>query len=312
MYPWGNERRFNSWSDTARRLYGSRLQKITVNAGFTCPNRDGAVSHGGCTFCNNQGFNPPYCDPEKPIKQQIDEGLSFVKKRYPRASRFVAYFQAYSNTYAPLDRLKRVYGEALLHPCISGLVIGTRPDCIDSGKLDYISGLAGKYYVRIEYGVESCYDETLLRINRGHSFADSVRAIKMTSERGIHTGIHLILGLPGESRQQMLEQVGIINKLPVNSVKFHQLQIVRDTSMSIEYERDPEKFQLFSLDEYTSFIVEIAERLRPDIAIDRFAGEIPPRLIIGKRWGNIRYDRVLGIIEKKMVEMDTWQGRRCK
>ncbi len=312
MYPWGNTRRFNSWSDTARRIYGSRVQKLTVNAGFSCPNRDGTLGFGGCTFCNNEGFNPSYCDPSKSIEQQIDQGLRFIRKRYSRASMFVAYLQAYSNTHASREYLEQVYRDALSHPDISGLVIGTRPDCIDPGKLDLIADLASRYFIRLEYGVESCYDRTLKRINRGHSVADSERAIMMTAERGIKCGIHLIMGLPGESRQQMLDQVDVVNKLPIDTIKFHQLQIVKGTAMEGEYEQNPENFDLFGLKDYISFIAEFAERLRPDIAVDRFAGEIPPRLIAGKRWGNVRYDRVLAMIEKRLEEMDTWQGRLCK
>ncbi len=309
MYPWGNSRRFHSLSDNYRQRYGTRLQKLTVNAGFTCPNRDGTKGWGGCIFCNNQGFNPSYCDPSKSITSQIDEGLSFVRKRYPRAHRFVAYFQAFSNTYAPLERLQKAYGEALGHPAISGLVIGTRPDCVDEEKLDYLAHLAKKTFVKIEYGVESCYDETLRRINRGHTFNDTRHAIAITAERNLFSGIHMIFGLPGESRVQMLNQVNLINDLPIHAIKFHQLQIVQDTVLAMQYQTSPESFALFSLGDYVDFVVAFVERLTPRIAIDRFAGEIPPRLIVGKRWGTVRAEAVIGLVEKKMEQNNTWQGR---
>ncbi len=309
MYPWGNVRRFNAWTDQAKQRFGTRLQKLTINAGFSCPNRDGTIGYGGCTFCNNKGFNPSYCDPEKPIMTQIDEGLTFISKRYRRARLFVAYFQAYSNTHASLEALKTVYEQALSHPAISGLVIGTRPDCVDLPKLDYLAELAKKHFIKVEYGVESCYDETLVRIRRGHRFEDSVKAIHETAARGIFNGIHMILGFPGESRQMMMDQVEQINKLPINTIKLHQLQIVKDTLMAEEYQKYPERFQLFELDEYIEFVVSFMERLRPDIAIDRLSGEVPPRLIAGPRWGNVRSDSVVGMIEQCLEYRGSHQGK---
>ena len=308
MYPWENERRFNAWANQAKKRFGTRLQKLSINAGFSCPNRDGTVGYGGCTFCNNEGFNPSYCNPEKPIARQIDEGLSFIKNRYPRAKLFVAYFQAYSNTHAHLKLLEEIYEQALAHPEISGLVIGTRPDCIDSEKLDYFAELAKRYFIKLEYGVESCYNSTLKRINRGHSFEDSVHAIKETASRSIFNGIHMIFGLPGESRQMMLDQVELINKLPVNTIKFHQLQIVKDTPMADEYRNHPERFNLFGLEEYVEFVVSFVERLHPAIAIDRFSGEVPPRLITGPRWGNVRSDTIIGMVERGLEKRNSHQG----
>ncbi len=308
MYPWGNERRFNAWADQVKKRFGTRLQKLSINAGFSCPNRDGTVGYGGCTFCNNEGFNPSYCDPQKSVENQIDEGLSFIKNRYPRAKLFVAYFQAYSNTHAPLNRLREIYEQALDHPGISGLVIGTRPDCIDGEKLDYLAGLSEKHFIKVEYGVESCYNATLQRINRGHSFEDSVRAIEETASRGIFNGIHMIFGLPGESREMMLDQVELINKLPVNTIKFHQLQIVKDTPMADEYRKHPERFNLFDLEEYVDFVVSFVERLHPGIAIDRFSGEVPPRLISGPRWGNVRSDVIIGMVERGLEQRNSHQG----
>ncbi len=310
MYPWNTTRRFNAWTDQCRLLYGGRIQKVSINAGFSCPNRDGTVGLGGCTFCNNEGFNPSYCKPEKSITRQLDEGLVFLKGRYPRTSMFVAYFQAYTNTHAPLSRLRLLYGEALSHPQISGIVIGTRPDAVDEVLLDYIASLSYETnYVKIEFGLESCYDDTLLRINRGHGFADSRRAIAMTAERNIATGVHLLLGLPGEGRDRMLEQVTLINELPIQSIKFHQLQIVKGTMMARQYREHPEVFQLFSLEDYLAFMVRFIERLRPDIVIERISGEVPLPYNEGISWGGVRADQVMVRLEHLLEEYDTWQGK---
>ncbi|MFW6223138.1 MAG: TIGR01212 family radical SAM protein, partial [Bacteroidota bacterium] len=217
-YLWGNNRRFFSYTDYCKKKYGSRIQKVSVNAGFTCPNRDGSKGTGGCSFCNNQGFSPSYCHEDHNIGEQIEKGLKFIRKRYKKAKLFIAYFQSYSNTYDTLPILNQRYLEALNYPGISGISVGTRPDCIDEEKLDFLAELSQKYIVNLEYGVESCYEDTLLRINRGHTFKDSVRAIELTAGKGIHTGIHMIIGLPGESKAQILKQSEIISKLPVNSV----------------------------------------------------------------------------------------------
>jgi uncharacterized protein len=310
IFPWGNTRRFHSLADYYKQRFGSRIQKVSVHAGFTCPNRDGRVGTGGCTFCNNSGFSPSYCHQDDSITSQIDTGLAFLKKRYPRAQLFAAYFQAYSNTYDHLDVLQQRYTEALSHKGISGLSIGTRPDCIDDQKLEMLASLAKKYFISIEYGVESCYEDTLIRINRGHTFMDSVRAIEKTASYGLHTGIHLIIGLPGESRTQILEQSNIVSQLPINSIKFHQLQIVRDTPMAEEYVLYPERFDFFDPPEYIDLMVAFLENLRPDIAIERFAGEVPPQYNIRKSWNGIRSDQVIGMIEKRLMEMDTWQGKK--
>jgi uncharacterized protein len=304
-----SSRRYNSWTDNCRTLYGGRIQKVAVNAGFSCPNRDGTVSTGGCTFCNNEGFNPSYCKDSLSIGSQLDTGIRFLSKRYPRTSMFVAYFQAYSNTHASLAYLSTVYGEALSHPKIQGLVIGTRPDCVDAEKLDYIAQLSRNHFVKLEYGIESCYDDTLIRINRGHTFADTKKAIDMSADRGIQTGAHLMFGLPGESRQQMLDQVNHINQLRIHSIKFHQLQIVKGTAMAKEYLEYPDRFKLFSLDEYLDFLALFIERLRPDIAIERLSGEVPLNYNAGISWGKLRMDQVLMRFEKLLEERDTWQGR---
>lgn len=286
------------------------MQKVTIDAGFTCPNRDGSAGEGGCTYCNNDAFNPSYCHPEKTVKQQIEEGILFHEFRYRRANKFLAYFQAYSNTYASLDHLKKIYNQALEIPGIIGLVIGTRPDCIDDKKLEYFRELSKRYYVIIEYGVESCYNETLLKINRGHTWEQSVEAIEKTAAYGIKTGAHLIFGLPGETREMMIDQANIISALPLNNIKFHQLQIIKNTAMAAEYKNHPETFDFFQLDEYIEFIIDFIEKLSPDIVIERFSGEVPPRFLVGPGWGLIRTDQVLQKIEKRLEERDTWQGKK--
>lgn len=308
-YPWGDSRRFNSYSNYFKRVFGGRVQKISIDAGFTCPNRDGTISHGGCTFCCNDAFNPSYCRPEKSIAQQIDEGLEFHSRRYRRAEQYLAYFQPYSNTYKQLDELCKLYTEAIKHKKIAGIVIGTRPDLIDDGIISLLKELQQTHYVMLEYGIESVYDDTLQKVNRGHDFATAQKAVKMTADAGIPCGGHFIFGLPGETRKMMVDAADIISQLPLTTVKFHQLQIFKDTTMAEEYQQHPENFHLFSLDEYIDFVIDFVERLNPDIVVERFAGEVPPRYLISATWGKMRYDEVLHHIEKRMEERDTWQGR---
>lgn len=302
-------KRYNSFIGYFKRKYGERLQKIVLDAGFTCPNRDGSVGRGGCTYCDNAAFHPSYSTPGKSIRQQLEEGIEFHKVRYRTTEHYLAYFQAYSNTYAPLERLQQLYEEALSHPQVVGIVIGTRPDCVDEAKLDYLAELAQKHVVIVEYGIESCYDVTLRRINRGHDFETARRAVEMTAERGIDVGVHFILGLPGETRQMMLDACRMINELPVRSVKFHQLQIVKCTRMEREYAERPEDFERFSLDEYLDFFVDMLERLRPTLSIERFVGEVPPRFVNETPWGLIRNVELLRLLDRRLEERATWQGR---
>ena len=302
-------KRYNSFVGYFKRKYGERLQKIVLDAGFTCPNRDGKVGRGGCTYCDNAAFHPSYSTAGKSLHQQMDEGIEFHKVRYRTTEHYLAYFQAYSNTYAPLERLKVLYEEALSHPQVVGIVIGTRPDCVDEEKLDYLAELAKDHVVIVEYGIESCYDETLRRINRGHDFETARRAVQMTADRGIDVGVHFILGLPGETRQMMLDGCRLINSLPIRSVKFHQLQIVKGTRMEQEYAERPEDFERFSLDEYLDFFTDMLERLRPDIHIERFVGEVPPRFVNETPWGLIRNVELLRLLDKRLEERQTWQGR---
>lgn len=301
--------RYNSYIGYFRKTYGERLQKVVVDAGFTCPNRDGKSGWGGCTYCNNAAFHPGYSTPGVPILKQIDEGIEFHRVRYRNAGKFLAYFQPYSNTYAPLERLKEVYGEALSHPMVAGIVIGTRPDCVDESVLDYLASLSEKHIVIIEYGIESCYDRTLKRINRGHTFADAVKAVEMTASRGLTQGAHFIFGLPGESIGDMLGYAPLINSLPLHSVKFHQLQIVKGTAMEKEFATVPEDFVTFPLDRYLDFMTDILERLRPDLYIERIAGEVPPRFVNSTPWGLIRNAELIRLLEQRLEDRNTFQGR---
>lgn len=308
-FPWGHNRRFNAYSNYFRNLYGARVQKVSVDAGFTCPNRDGTKGTGGCTYCNNDAFNPSYCFPGKSVTQQIEEGIEFHKWRYRGSDSYLAYFQAFSNTYAPLETLKELYEEALKYPGVIGLIIGTRPDCIDNEKLEYLKELSDKCYVAVEYGIESCYNKTLERINRGHTFEEAENALKMTSGLGINTGAHFIFGLPGESRDEMLAEAGIISSLPLKTVKFHQLQIIKGTAMEVQYRNNPRDFQLFTWEEYLEFFISFLERLNPAHVVERFTGEAPPRFLTGEGWGKKRADQIVNLVEKRLEELDTWQGR---
>ena len=304
-----NTRRFNSYSAYCKKVFGFRIQKISVDAGFSCPNRDGTLGTGGCTFCNNEAFNPSYCAPSKSIRQQIEEGIAFHQRRKRNAGQYLAYFQAFSNTYRHLEELKSLYRQALEVPLIKGIVIGTRPDLVDDGILRLLNEIQQTHYVMLEYGVESVYDETLKRVNRGHDFATAEQAIRMTAEHGIPCGAHLIFGLPGETRAMMLDAADVISRLPLTSVKFHQLQIFKGTPMASTYTEHPELFHLFDLEEYIDFVVDFTERLHPDIVIERFAGEVPARYLVTTPWMKLRYDQVLRKIEERIEERNTWQGR---
>ena len=311
IYPWGTERRLNAYSDYFRRHFGQRVQKITIDAGFTCPNRDGAKGTGGCTFCNNKAFNPSYNHPEKSLADQILQGMAFHKKRYRKASQYLAYFQAYSNTYADLDELKALYEQALEVPGIIGIVVGTRPDCVDGEKLDYFQELSQRCHVVVEYGIESVFNRTLERVNRGHNVETSLSTIKETADRGIHVGGHLIVGLPGESREDFLESVEVVSQWPLNNIKFHQLQLIKGTAMAREYEKSPGDFVEFSMESYLQLMMEMLERLNPAFVVERIAGEANPELGLREGWG-LRYDAVLRAFEEKLEKHDSWQGKYFK
>ena len=308
-YPWGTNRRFNAYSDYFRREYGERIQKISINAGFTCPNRDGKVGRGGCTFCDNRAFNPSYKDAHTSVTEQIKKGIEFHKKRYRKAKRYLAYFQAFSNTYADLDHLQKLYEEALSVPEVMGIVVGTRPDCVDEEKLDYFAELAKRCHLVLEYGLESMLDHVLIRVNRGHDVEKSRWAVEKTAERGIHVGGHLILGLPGEHRSDYLRTARELADWPLDSVKFHQLQLIKGTAMAREFENKPDDFPSFTMEEYLDLMLEIVELLPPRLVIERIAGELIPGMGLREGWG-LRYDGVLKAFEKLQEEKDSWQGKK--
>ena len=265
-----------------RHRFPFRVQKISVDAGFTCPNRDGRLSTGGCIYCDNRTFNPAYCQRQDSITQQLEAGKLFFARKYPEM-KYLAYFQAYTNTYASIDHLRQLYEEALRVKDVVGIVIGTRPDCVSDELLDYLEDLNRHTFLIVEYGVESANDETLQRINRGHNFEQSCMAIEKTHQRGILTGAHIILGLPGEDAQESLRQAPVISSLPIDILKIHQMQIIRGTRLAAEFERNP--FHIYDIDEYIHLIASYIQRLRKDLILERFVSQSPKELLIAPHWG---------------------------
>ena len=286
---------------------GCKVQKISLNAGFTCPNRDGRVGWGGCTYCNNQTFNPDYCVTTKSITQQLEEGKVFFARKYPDM-KYLAYFQAYTNTYDSIARLKERYEEALSVEGVVGLVIGTRPDCMPDSLLDYLEHLSHRTFLLVEYGIESVYDHTLTRINRGHTHAQTEDAINRTAQRGIKVGAHIILGLPGEGRDALIKEASILSSMPISMLKLHQLQIIKGTRMAEEYAVRPSDFHLFTVDEYIDLVIDFIERVRPDMVMERFVSQSPSSLLAVKGWGLKNYEFV-DKVRRRMVERHAYQGR---
>ena len=302
---------YNDFPTFLRKYFSYTVQKISLNAGFTCPNRDGTKGWGGCTYCNNQTFNPDYCRTEKSITTQLQEGKYFFAHKYPEM-KYLAYFQAYTNTYAELEGLKRKYEEALKVDGVVGLVIGTRPDCMPEGLLHYLEELNKHAFLMVEYGIESTCDKTLQRINRGHTYAETVEAVERTAACGILTGGHIILGLPGETRETMVEQAGILSRLPLSTLKIHQLQLIRGTRMAHEYAEVPDDFHLFTeVDEYIDLVIDYIEHLRPDMVVERFVSQSPKELLIAPDWGLKNYEFVARL-QKRMKERDAYQGKKYK
>jgi uncharacterized protein len=300
-----NGKRYNAYNRYLKSKYGERIQKVTVDAGFTCPNRDGTVARGGCIYCNNQSFNPGYNDAAKSIRRQIAEGMEFLKRRY-HVNKYIVYFQPYSNTYAPLDHLKRLYEEALSVPGVIGLTIGTRPDCIDGEKLRYLSELAKEYDITIEYGLESIYDDSLIKINRGHDYQSYLNALDMTRGLGIKICTHIILGFPWETPAHWLHEAEILSTLDFHFLKIHQLHIVKKTVMASQYKTKP--FELLSLSGYVKTVADFLEKLNPSIIIQRLAGEAPPHMLIAPKWGK-RVPEIIRFIDKELESRDSWQGK---
>lgn len=276
---------YNDYSSWMQHFFPFKVQKISVDAGFSCPNRDGTVSTGGCSFCNNRSFNPSYCNGAKSVTQQIEEGKNFFSHKYPQM-KYIAYFQAFSNTYSSLERLKAIYEEALSVDGVVGIIIGTRPDCIDDEKIEYLKKLSERTFVMLEYGIESVNDSVLKAVNRGHTFEQSRSAVEKTHQAGILCGAHIILGLPGESREMIINSAKTISALPLDILKIHQLQILKGTALA----KSAEHIHTFSLDEYIELLADFIEHLRPSLVLERFVSQSPADMLIAPKWGLKNYE----------------------
>ncbi len=306
-----NQSRYNDFSTFLSGYFPGKVQKISLNAGFTCPNRDGTKGYGGCTYCNNQTFNPAYCHTDKSVTAQLEEGRQFFARKYPQM-KYLAYFQAYTNTYGELDRLKRMYEEALAVDGVVGLVIGTRPDCMPDALLRYLEDLNRQTFLMVEYGIESTDDDVLRRINRGHDFACAADAVRRTAERGILTGGHIIVGLPGggdDDPERVQATCRALSELPLTTLKMHQLQLIKGTRMAHEYASRPSDFHLFTADEYIDVVINYVECLRPDMVLERFVSQSPKELLIAPDWG-LKNHEFTAKVKKRMEERDAWQGKR--
>ena len=303
-----NNKRYNDYASFIKKQFSERVQKISLDTGFTCPNRDGTKGVGGCTYCNNNTFNPNYCNPDKSITQQLDEGIEIFAKKY-KTQQYLAYFQAYTNTYADINLVKELYNEAVHHPKMIGLVIGTRPDCINEDLINYLSELSHQYYISLEFGIESTLDRTLTMVNRCHTYKETVAAYELSKNKGLHLGAHMIVGLPGESKEDILNHANEISKLPINTLKLHQLQVVKHTMMATQFKENPAMFNFFSVDEYIDLITDFVALLRPDIIIERFISQCPAHLLIAPNWNGLKNFEIVAKIDKKLVEKNLWQGK---
>ena len=305
-----NRSLYNDFPTFLRQYFPYNVQKISINAGFTCPNRDGTKGKGGCTYCNNQTFNPAYCHTELSVSEQLEKGKKFFAYKYPDM-KYLAYFQAYTNTYGELDVLRAKYEEALKVDDVVGLVIGTRPDCMPESLLTYLSELNKRHFVLVEYGIESTDEKTLERINRGHTFLETKEAIRRTKERGILVGGHVILGLPGETKARLIEQAQEISDLPLDIIKLHQLQLIKGTRMAMDYRENPEDFHFFDCDSYLELVISYLENLRPDLVVERFLSQSPKELLIKPDWG-LKNHEFLNLLRNRMIDRGTYQGRLFK
>ncbi len=299
---------YNDFATFLNRHFSEKVQKISINAGFTCPNRDGTKGVGGCTYCNNQTFSPGYCRPQKSVAEQLEEGKRFFAHKYPHM-RYIAYFQAYTNTYATLRQLETLYAEALAVDGVVGLIIGTRPDCVDDELLDYLKNLAEQRFVMVEYGAETSHNRTLAAVNRGHTWEQTVDAVCRTAERGIPCGLHLILGLPGESRSDILTTVERASALPVDTLKMHQLQIVRGTKMARQVETGEIDYHEMSVDEYIDLCCEVVEHCREGVCIERFVSQSPAELLLSPRWGLKNYE-FTNLLNRELTRRGIRQGSK--
>ncbi len=298
-------KRYRAFGQYMKELFGERVYKVNVDAGFTCPNRDGTVGYGGCIYCNNDSFRPSSCRSVVPLREQIQGGIEYLKGRFG-ARKFIVYFQPYTNTYAPVDKLRELYSEALEHPDVVGLAIGTRPDCVDEDKLAYLEELARDHFILIEYGLQSIYDRTLEFINRGHDYGTFLKALEMTANRGIHMGAHIIVGFPTETEQEMLHMAEVISELPIGFLKIHQLQVVKHTLLERYYQEQP--FKTFDYEEYLDFLARFLEKMSPEIVIQRLFATAPDDILIAPRWGRSK-QQILRDIDQYLERVNTYQGR---
>ena len=301
-------KRYLDYSSFIKLHFGERVQKISLDIGFSCPNRDGSKGFGGCTYCNNNTFNPDYCEPQKSVQQQLEQGIEFFSRK-GKNNKYLAYFQAYTNTYSDFESLKKLYDEALSVPKVVGLVIGTRPDCISEEIINYLDELSKKYFISLEFGVESTNEKTLLEVNRCHTFEETKATYKLCRNKGFHLGAHIILGLPGETKKDLLQHAFELSKLPIATLKLHHLQIVKNSVMAVQYNRNPEKFNLFTAEDYIEFIAEFISNIRPDIIIERFISEAPKDLLIAPKWGGLKNFEIVAKIDKLLIEKNIWQGK---
>ncbi|MBM4137361.1 MAG: TIGR01212 family radical SAM protein [Nitrospira sp.] len=301
-------RRYNSFGSYIKKLFGTTVYKVNVDAGFTCPNRDGTLSTSGCIYCNNDSFRPISCKPTLSLREQIHNGIAHIRKRY-KAEKFLVYFQPYTNTYAPVDELEHLYREALSEPSVTGLAIGTRPDTVDKEKIALLESLAEQYFILVEYGMQSMYDKTLEFINRGHDYHTFLTALDMTKNRGIFIGAHIIVGFPTETKEEIILMADEISHLPLEFLKIHQLQVIKDTPLEMMYRENP--FHVFEYEEYLDFVIEFIERLSPRIVLQRLFATAPDSILIAPRWGKSRQE-ILRDIEKRLELKDTYQGKKMK
>lgn len=299
--------RHNAFGPYLKKKFSATVYKVNVDAGFTCPNRDGTLGVTGCIYCNNDSFRPSGCKPELSIREQILNGIQYLSARY-KAEKFLVYFQPYTNTYAPVAELEQLYREALSAPSVIGLAIGTRPDCVDKEKIDLLEGLAKDHFILVEYGLQSIYDKSLSYILRGHDYQNFIEAINMTEGRGIHIGAHIIVGFPTETREEMLSMADEVSELPIEFLKIHQLQIVKDTVLAEQYLREP--FYTFGYDEYIDFLVDFIERLSPEIILQRLFATAPDNILLAPKWGKTR-QQIIRDIEERFIKRNAFQGSKC-
>lgn len=309
IYPWGHSRRFNDYSTYVKNYFGDRVQKISVNVGFSCPNRDGSKGVGGCIYCDNQTFSPDYCHVKEDIGQQLQRGIDFFSHKYSGKG-YIAYFQAYTNTYAPVEQLKQMYRDALSYPGVVGLIVGTRPDCFSPEIAEMLAELAQNSYIAVEFGLESTLNKTLLEINRCHTWEESKAAIEICHKYGIPSGGHLILGLPGEQQDDYLHHAKVVSGLPITTLKLHQLQIIKNTVLASRFEKNPDYILPFSLEEYIDTVISFMEHLNPEIVIERFVSVSPAQKVIAPKWGMVKNFEIVAMVEKEMANRDTRQGKK--